>query len=109
MQFALPFSKLQLKSLSLCIFADGDGDDVMTFRLRHLQKARPLLRRSVAGLSYQRLWCDPGPVHVGFVVDTVALGYFSPNPSAPPPRSILPVKGKGKGLPRTGYDGPEWE
>jgi hypothetical protein len=34
----------------------------------------PWLRRLVAGLSLRRPGFDPGSVHVGFVVDKVALG-----------------------------------
>ena len=37
-------------------------------------QAVPWLRRSVAGLSPRRPGFDPGSVHVGFVVDNVALG-----------------------------------
>jgi hypothetical protein len=36
-------------------------------------KIRPCHRRFVAGLSLRRPWFDPGSVHVGFVVDRVAL------------------------------------
>jgi hypothetical protein len=36
--------------------------------------AVPCLRRLVAGLSPRRPGFDPGSVHVGFVVDKVALG-----------------------------------
>jgi len=35
-------------------------------------------RRPVAGLGHQRPWFDLGPVRVGSVVDTVALGQVSP-------------------------------
>jgi hypothetical protein len=34
----------------------------------------PWLRRLVAGLWPRRLGFDPGSIHVGFVVDKVALG-----------------------------------
>jgi hypothetical protein len=37
----------------------------------------PWLRRLVTGLSRRRLGIDPRPVHVGFVVDKVALGRIS--------------------------------
>jgi hypothetical protein len=37
-------------------------------------QAVPLLRRLVTGLSPRRAGLDPGSVHVGFVVDKVALG-----------------------------------
>jgi hypothetical protein len=43
-----------------------------------LTKAVPWLRRLVAGLSPRRLGFDPGSVHVGFVVDIVALGQVFP-------------------------------
>jgi hypothetical protein len=41
-------------------------------------KAVQWLRRLVAGLSPRRPGFDPGPVHVGFVVDKVALGQVFP-------------------------------
>jgi hypothetical protein len=41
-------------------------------------KAVPWLRRLVAGLSARRAGFDPGSVHVGFVVDKVALGQVFP-------------------------------
>jgi hypothetical protein len=41
--------------------------------------AKPWLRRLVAGLSPRRLGFDSGSVHVGFVVDKVALGQVSPD------------------------------
>jgi hypothetical protein len=40
--------------------------------------AVPWLRRLVAGLPPRRSGFDPGPVHVGFVVDKVALGQVFP-------------------------------
>jgi hypothetical protein len=40
--------------------------------------AVPWLRRLVAGLSPRRPGFDPGSVHVGFVVDKVALGQVFP-------------------------------
>ena len=50
-----------------------------TCRLGSTRVAVPRLRRSVAGLSPRRHGFDPGSVHVGFVVDKVALGQvFSP-------------------------------
>jgi hypothetical protein len=47
--------------------------------VRHLPtavRAVPWLRRLVAGLSPRRSGFDPGSVHVGFVVDKVALGQY---------------------------------
>jgi hypothetical protein len=41
-------------------------------------KAVPWLRRLVAGLSPRRLGFDPGSVHVGFMVNKVALGQVFP-------------------------------
>jgi hypothetical protein len=41
-------------------------------------KAVPWLKRLVAGLSPRRPGFDPGSVHVGFVVDKVALGQVFP-------------------------------
>ena len=38
----------------------------------------PWVRRLIAGLSPRRLGFDPGSVHVGFVVDEVALGQVFP-------------------------------
>jgi hypothetical protein len=43
-----------------------------------LWRAVPWPRRLVAGLSPRRPSFDPGPVHVGFVVDKVALGQVFP-------------------------------
>jgi hypothetical protein len=40
----------------------------------HHIMAVPWLRRLVAGLSPRRPGFNPGPVHVGFMVDKVALG-----------------------------------
>jgi hypothetical protein len=40
----------------------------------------PRLRRLVAGLSPRRPGFNPGSVHVGFVVDKVALGQVPPPP-----------------------------
>jgi hypothetical protein len=40
--------------------------------------AVPWLRRLVAGLPPRRPGFDPGSVHVGFVVDKVALGQVLP-------------------------------
>jgi hypothetical protein len=55
------------------------------------EQAVPWLRRLVAGLSPRRPGFDPGSVHVGFVVDKVALGQvflqvlrFSPINFIPP-------------------------
>jgi hypothetical protein len=42
--------------------------------LNAFRKAVPWLRRLAAGLPPRRPGFDPGPVHVGFVVDKVALG-----------------------------------
>jgi hypothetical protein len=41
-------------------------------------KALPGLRRLAAGLSLRRSGFNPGSVNVGFMVDKVALGGFSP-------------------------------
>jgi hypothetical protein len=45
---------------------------------QHRPLAVPWLRRLVAGLSPWRPGFDPGSVHVGFVVDKVALGQVFP-------------------------------
>jgi hypothetical protein len=54
-------------------------------------RAVPWLRRLAASLPPRRPGCDPGSVHVGFVMDKVALGQvfprglrFSPVISIPP-------------------------
>jgi hypothetical protein len=63
----------------------------------------PWLRRLVTGLSSRRPWFDPGSVHVGFLVDKVALRQvfprvfqFSPVNFIPP---VLHYKEKRKKLP----------
>jgi hypothetical protein len=43
-----------------------------------LTRAVPWLRRLVVGLSPRRPGFDPGSVHMGFVVEEVALGRFFP-------------------------------
>ena len=43
-----------------------------------VKKAVPWLRRLVAGLSLWRPGFDPRTVHVGFVVEKVALGQVPP-------------------------------
>jgi hypothetical protein len=47
---------------------------MISAKLRIQLKAVPWLRRLVAGLSLRRPGFDPGSVHVGCVVDKVALG-----------------------------------
>jgi hypothetical protein len=44
----------------------------------HKRHVGPWLRRLAAGLPPRRPGFDPGPVHVGFVVDKVALGQGFP-------------------------------
>jgi hypothetical protein len=44
----------------------------------------PWLKRLVGGLSPRRPGFAPGSIHVGFVVDKVALGRFSPSTSVSP-------------------------
>jgi hypothetical protein len=51
---------------------EGVEKDHLWFRAKGL--AVPWLRRLVTGLSLRRPGFDPGSVHVGFVVDKVALG-----------------------------------
>jgi hypothetical protein len=43
-----------------------------------IRMAVPGLRRSVAGLSPRRAGLDSGSVHVGFVVDKMAMGQVFP-------------------------------
>jgi hypothetical protein len=50
----------------------------------------PWLRRLVAGLPAQRLRFDPGSVHVGFVVDKVALGQALPRVLRSSPANFTP-------------------
>jgi hypothetical protein len=57
----------------------------------YARQAMPWLKRLVAGLSPQRPWFTPGSIHVGFVVDKLALGQvflqvlqFSPANIIPP-------------------------
>jgi hypothetical protein len=52
----------------------GELESSNQFTLRLPTMAVPWLRRLVAGLSPRRTGFDPGSVHVGFVVDKVALG-----------------------------------
>jgi hypothetical protein len=47
-------------------------------RITPRNRAVSWLRRLVAGLPQRRLGFDPGSVHVGFVVDKVALGQGFP-------------------------------
>jgi hypothetical protein len=53
-------------------------------------KAVPWLRRLVAGLSLSRPGSDPGSVHVGFVVEKVALGQVFPRVLRFSPVSFIP-------------------
>jgi hypothetical protein len=52
--------------------------------------AVPWLRRLVAGLSPKRPGIDPGSVHVGFVLDKVALGQVFPRVLRFYPLSFIP-------------------
>jgi hypothetical protein len=52
--------------------------------------AVPWLRRLVAGLSPRRSGFDPGSVHVGFVVDKVALGQVFPRVLRFSPVNFIP-------------------
>jgi hypothetical protein len=49
-----------------------------------INKAVPWLKRLVAGLSPRRHGFAPWSILVGFVVDKVALGRFSPSTSVSP-------------------------
>ena len=49
------------------------------------------LRRLVAGLPPRRPGFDPGSVHVGFVVDKVALGQVFPRVLRFSPVSFIPL------------------
>jgi hypothetical protein len=58
---------------------------------RGLSWAMPWLRRLVAGLSPWRPGFDLGSVHVGFVVDKVALGHVFPRVLRFSPVSFIPL------------------
>jgi hypothetical protein len=58
--------------------------------ISRLYLAVKLLRRLVAGLSSQRPGFMPVSVHVGFVVDKMALGQVYLPTSLVPPVSIIP-------------------
>jgi hypothetical protein len=51
----------------------------------------PWLKRLVAGFSPRRPGFAPGSIHVGLVVDKVALGRFSPSTSVSPANIIPPL------------------
>ena len=54
-------------------------EKITTFHSNFIGMAVPWFRRLVAGLRPRRPGFDLGSVHVGFVVDKVALGqFFSP-------------------------------
>jgi hypothetical protein len=53
--------------------------------------AAPWLRRLVAGLSSRRPGFDPGSVHVGFMVDKLALGQVSPQVLRFSPVNFIPL------------------
>jgi hypothetical protein len=59
--------------------------------------AVPWLRRLVAGLPPRRPGFDPGSVHVGIVVDKVALGQVFP-----PSTSVFPCQIHSTGAPLHG-------
>ena len=60
-----------------------------TVRLQHWTV--PWLRQLLAGLPTPRPGFDPGSVHVGFVVDKVALGQVFPASTSVFPYFIPPV------------------
>jgi hypothetical protein len=53
-------------------------------------KAAPWLRRLAAGLPPRRPGFDPGSVHVGYVVDKVALGQVFPRELRFSPVNFIP-------------------
>jgi hypothetical protein len=55
-----------------------------------LFRAVPWLRRLIAGLPTRKPGFDPGSVHVGFVVDKVALGQVFPRILRVSPVSFIP-------------------
>jgi hypothetical protein len=56
-----------------------------------MQVVTAWLRSLVAGLSPRRPGFATGSIHVGFVVDKVALGRFSPSSSVSPANIIPPL------------------
>jgi hypothetical protein len=60
--------------------------------------AVPWLRRLIAGLSRRRSGFDPGSVHVGYVVDKMALGQVFLRVLRFPPVNFIPPVGKRKPL-----------
>jgi hypothetical protein len=58
--------------------------------------AVPWLRRLVTGLSPHRPGFDPGSVHVGFLVDKVALGQVFPRVLPFPPCQLHSLRGNTK-------------
>jgi hypothetical protein len=73
------------------------GTDVFHLRKYSVGMAVPWLRRLVAGLSPRRPRFEPGPVHVGFVVNNMALGQVFP-----PSTSIFPSHFHSTGAPLQG-------
>jgi hypothetical protein len=67
---------------------------------RNVLMGRSKFRGLAAGLSWRRLGFDPGSVHVGFVVNNVALGQVSPPVVRFSPRPFhsigVPLLGKTK-------------
>jgi hypothetical protein len=67
----------------------------LSIQVRHQRKAVPWLRSLVAGLSPRRPGFAPRSIHVGFVMDKVALGQvflrvlrFSPVNIIPPHSTV---------------------
>jgi hypothetical protein len=74
------------------LFFFYEGLDKLIYRYdKCLNEAVPWLRRLVAGLSLRRPGFAPWSIHVGFVVDKVALGRFSPSTSVSPANIIPPL------------------
>jgi hypothetical protein len=67
-----------LDSLPFIQLARCLGTGITTVHTNTPYLAVPWLRRLVAGLSPRRPGFDPGSVHVGFMVDKVALGQVFP-------------------------------
>jgi hypothetical protein len=85
--FKCPNTNLRLAIYDVTI----QGSEQSTEKISSVVMAVPWLRRLVVGLSPRRPGFDPGSVHVGFVVDKVALGqvfprvhWFSPVTFIPP-------------------------
>jgi hypothetical protein len=75
---------LQLGITLVIITFISEDSLFFTFNINSNLEAVPWLKRLVAGLSPRMPGFAPGSIHVGSVVDKVALGRFSPSTSVSP-------------------------